>query len=490
MNFSLPLFSHSRDTRGTLISRDTHSFATISQVDLKLATAIFIGKTVGFFTKLTGGGATAAPGLYALKIDPKLVRKISQKNQVDSIIISGTNGKTTTSRLTFGILSAKYKIIHNRQGSNLLRGIASTLISQSSISGKIEPKLAIWEVDEAALPKVIENTKPTIVVLLNLFRDQLDRYGETDTTRNKWQKSLSILPKETVLIANADDPQIGFIAQNFKGRVIFFGINETKLELPEISHVADIKHCLNCGSKLEYQTILSSHMGHYSCPNCSFIRPNPNIYATKLKFNPNFSTSLKLNFNSQLSTLNYNLPGLYNVYNILAAISVANFLGIERESIKTSISNFSAAFGRFQKIKIAGKNAVIFLIKNPTGANEVLRILSQKKNLDVLVILNDKIADGRDVSWIWDTNWEVLSSKVNSICVSGTRAWDMASRLKYAGFKLSKNNVEENILSSINFTVKNMDTKNTLIILPTYTALLSLQKLLPKMGDTTKWHED
>lgn len=458
-------------------------------MDLKLLTAILIGKTIGFLTKLTGGGATAAPGLYALKIDPQLVKKISKKNQQDSIIISGTNGKTTTSRLAFDILSAKYKIIHNRQGSNLLRGIASTLVSQSSISGKIEPKLAIWEVDEAALPQVIDSTKPKIIVLLNIFRDQLDRYGETDTTRNKWQKSLSVMPKESVLIANADDPQISHIAQNFKSRVIFFGINETKLELPEISHVADIKHCLNCGSKLEYQTVLSSHLGHYSCPNCNFKRPKPDVFATNLIFKSDYSISLNLTVNGQRSTVNCPLPGLYNVYNILAASAIANYLKIDRAEIKKTITSFSAAFGRFQKIKFQGKNATIFLIKNPTGANEVLRVLSQKKNLDVLVILNDKIADGRDVSWIWDTNWEVLSSKVNSICVSGTRAWDMALRLKYAGFKLSKNMINTDINYSLNFTVKSITPNEELIILPTYTALLSVQKSLSKQGEG-KWHQD
>lgn len=464
-------------------------------MDLKLTLSLLIGKAVSLLIKAKGGGATAAPGLYALKIDPNLVKKLTKNLNENSIVVSGTNGKTTTSRLIADILSKKFNIIHNRQGSNLLRGIASTLISQASFSGKITKALGVWEVDEATLPEALDNIKPKIVVLLNLFRDQLDRYGEVDSIRNKWQKSLSALPKNTILIANSDDPQISFMARNFKGKVIFFGINEKKLNLPEISHVADIRHCLNCGSKLEYQTVLSSHMGHYSCLNCSFIRPNPDIYATDLKFNSDFTSSIDLSINNQPfefsqgkhTTINYQLPGLYNVYNILAAAAVANTLAIDLKNVKYSISNFSAAFGRFQKVKIQGKITHIFLIKNPAGANEVLRVISQRENLDILAILNDKIADGRDVSWIWDTNWEVLSSKVNSIYVSGTRAWDMATRLKYAGFKLSKNNVEENILSSINFTMKNTNTKNTLIILPTYTALLKLQKLLPKMGDTTKW---
>lgn len=459
-------------------------------MDLRLISAILIGKTIGFLTKLTGGGATAAPGLYALKIDRQLVEKISKKNQHDSIIISGTNGKTTTSRLLFEILSTKYKIIHNRQGSNLLRGIASTLISQSSISGKIEPKLAIWEVDEAALPQVINSTKPKIVVLLNLFRDQLDRYGETDTTRNKWQKSLSLMAKETVLIANADDPQISFIAQKFKGKVIFFGVNQTKLNLPEISHVADIKHCLNCGSKLEYQVVFSSHLGHYSCPNCSFKRPSPSVSTSNLKFNSNFSTSAGIAINNHQLTINYHLPGLYSAYNVLAASAIANYLGIDRADAKKTISSFSAAFGRSEEIIIQGKKAKIFLIKNPTGANEVLRVLALKEKINLLLALNDNLADGRDVSWIWDTNWEVLSNKVKSVSITGVRAWDMGLRLKYAGLKLSKKMINEDINYSLNFTVKNTGQNETLIILPTYTAMLEIQKILAKTGKGPKWHED
>lgn len=469
-------------------------------MDLRLISAILIGKTIGFFTKLTGGGATAAPGLYALKIDPQLVKKLTKNLNENSIVVSGTNGKTTTSRLIADILSTKFNIIHNRQGSNLLRGIASTLVSQSSLSGKIKQKLAIWEVDEATLPEALINIKPKIIVLLNLFRDQLDRYGEVDTVRNKWQKALSALPKDTVLIANADDPQIAYIAKDFKGKVVFFGINDNKLKLPEISHVADIRHCLNCDSKLEYQAVLSSHLGHYFCPNCNFKRPTPTVFTTNLKFNSDFSTTLKLTLNSQLSpskknppleeTFNYNLPGLYNVYNILAATVIANYFKIYKTEIKKSIANFSAAFGRSEATKIQGKKAKIFLIKNPTGANEVLRVLALKERINLLIALNDNLADGRDISWIWDTNWEILLNKVVSVSVCGIRAWDMALRLKYANFKLSKKMINEDINYSLNFTVKNMDRDESLIILPTYTAMLEIQKVLSKTEKGPKWHED
>lgn len=458
-------------------------------MDLRLVSAILLGKIIGSLTKFMGGGATAAPGLYALKIDAKIIEKLTKNQHINSIVVSGTNGKTTTSRLISDVLSTKFKIIHNRQGSNLLRGIASTLISQTSLFGKTHQNLAIWEVDEAILPETLLHVKPKILVLLNLFRDQLDRYGEVDSLRDKWQKSLELLPKSAILIANADDPQICYITQNFKGKVIFFGVNETKLDLPEISHVADIRYCLNCGSKLHYSLILSSHLGHYSCPNCGFMRPNPDVFATDLKFKPNFSTSANFSINNQHSTFNYQLPGLYNAYNILAALSVSLQFKINSKVIRSAIFNFSAAFGRAEEITIQGKKARIFLIKNPTGANEVIRVLAQHHKLNLFIALNDNFADGRDVSWIWDTNWDVLSNKINLVTVSGTRAWDMTTRLKYAGFKLSKKLIDTNINYSLNRLVKSISENELFVILPTYTALLEIKKGISKSERNSEWHK-
>lgn len=466
-------------------------------MDLRLTFAILIGKTIAIANKITGSGGTAAPGLYALKIDPNLVKKLSSKFKYGNIVISGTNGKTTTSRLTADILSQKFKIIHNRQGSNLLRGIASTLIANSSLLGMLKPNLGIWEVDEATLPQAIENTNPKSIVLLNLFRDQLDRYGEVDTVRAKWQKALQdlILQKDQILILNADDPGVSYLAKGFKGKVVYFGVEDKKLDLPQVANVADIKHCLNCGANLVYSTLLTAHMGHYVCPKCDFKRPKPQVSASNLKFHQDFSTSVQLTVNSSLRfnrssrfTVGYKLPGLYNVYNVLAAAALCDSLNIDHTKIKEKITSFSAAFGRFQSIDIQGKAATIFLIKNPAGANEVIRTISFLSNLNVLAILNDKIADGKDVSWIWDTNWEILTPKIKNLALSGTRCWDMATRIKYANYKVSKNDVCEDINYSLENAMAKLNKNDTLIILPTYTAMLELQKVLQKLGGT-KWHE-
>lgn len=466
-------------------------------MDSKLLLAIISGKFITAIIRIFGKtSATAAPGLFALKIDPKLVKKLSKQIQFGSIIISGTNGKTTTARLISTVLSQRYKIIHNRAGSNLLRGIASTLTSQASLLCKLKGNLAIWEVDEATLPEAIENTSPKIIVLLNLFRDQLDRYGEVDTIRAKWQKSLSKLPTNSTLILNADDPGISFLAKSFKGKTIFFGINDKQVNLPKTANVADIRHCLNCQSNLKYTAILSAHMGHYTCPNCHFQRPKPQINASKLQFMKDFKSKAKFSIfpaspaggNFQFS-IGYNLPGLYNVYNILAAFGVAYTLKIDLSIAKKAVQEFSAAFGRFQKIKIDYKNIIIFLIKNPAGANEVIRTLGQKDKLNLLLILNDNIADGRDISWIWDTDWELLTSKTKRIQIAGTRAWDLATRLKYAGYKLSKNDIYKEISYSIADSIDKLNKNDTLVILPTYTALLEVQKSLFKLAGGKKWHK-
>lgn len=453
-------------------------------MDLKLFLAVLVGKTISAIIKLKGGGATAAPGLYALKIDPDLVKKLSITNNLQSILVSGTNGKTTTSRLISDILSTKFKIIHNRQGSNLLRGIASTLISSNK-----KAELAIWEVDEATLSDAIENTNPKIIVLLNLFRDQLDRYGEIDSTRKKWQVAIGKLSKDTTLVLNADDPQMAYLAKSFRGKVVYFGVEEKTINLPQVENVADIKYCLNCNTKLNYDILYSSHLGHYTCPNCEIKRPKTQIYANNLKFKSDLATSLTLTINNKLETIDTSLPGFFNIYNILAASSVGQLHKIDKNEIKNKIENYQSAFGRFQKLKIKDRKVITFLIKNPAGANEVLRTIAQLKNINILPILNDNIADGRDVSWIWDTNWEILKSKTNQITTSGTRAWDMALRLKYAGLKVNKTNVHEQINNSINSAINQLNKDNTLIILPTYTSLLEVQETLNKLGGQTKWQK-
>lgn len=450
-------------------------------MDIKLFIALFVGKCTANILKLKGSGATAAPGLFALKIDPNLVKKLTIKNNLRSIVISGTNGKTTTARLIYEILKANHRIIHNRAGSNLLRGVASTLIENSSFFGKVQADLCLWECDEAALVPISKNINIETLVLLNLFRDQLDRYGEIDTIRNKWKLTIENLPKTATLILNSDDPSTNYLALFSRSKNIFFGVETDNINLPQVENVADVKYCIVCQHKLSYSKLFSAHLGKFTCAHCNFKRTSPQISASTLSFNPNFSTNMKVSSDKGIMSLNYGLPGLYNVYNVLAAISTATVYKTDPDRIKNAINKFAAAFGRFQTASIDSCETTTFLIKNPAGANEVIRILATKSNLNILAILNDKIADGRDVSWIWDTNWEALDGKVSNIYISGSRAYDLALRLKYAQLPIKQQNIITNIKSALSTSTKN----SSLIILPTYTAMLELQKYL----EGEKWHE-
>ena len=452
--------------------------------------SLLFGNAISSFLKFSGRGATAAPGLYASQINENLVRDLIERNNIKSIVISGTNGKTTTARIISHLLEDSYEIIHNRQGSNLIRGIASTLIQKSTLTGKINENLAIWESDEAVLPEIVKIIKPQILVLLNLFRDQLDRYGEIETIREKWQKAISHLPKNSTIIANADDPSITSLLREAQQKISFFGIGDKAIALPAISNISDVKLCPVCTHRLIYKTQFTAHLGEYFCQKCGFQRPSLIGYAQKIKFNTDFSSDFMFSFKKTGTAIIIKLPGLFNIYNFLSASIAVSELGISRDLIKAKILSFSGVFGRFQKVTVGDKEIIIFLIKNPTGANEIIRTISKIKNKHILAILNDKIADGKDVSWIWDTSWESLANTKSTFAVSGLRAWDLALRFKYAGIKMDNDDIQESIYYSIRHNLAKLDKNNTLYILPTYTAMLETQKVLSRMGAITKWHKD
>jgi len=460
-------------------------------VSIRFYLSLLIGKSIHLFLKFSGRGATAAPGLYALKINGNLVRNLIEKNNIKSVVISGTNGKTTTARIISHLLSEKYKIIHNRQGSNLIRGIASTLIEKSTLSGKINEELAIWESDEAVVSELVRIIKPQVLVLLNLFRDQLDRYGEIETIREKWRKAINNLPKGSTIIANGDDPSITSLLNDIRQKVIYFGIGDPAVALPPISNISDVKLCPICTSRLAYKTQFTAHLGDYTCQKCGFQRPELTGYARKINFNNDFSSDFELKSKKINISATIKLPGLFSIYNFLASSLVASELGIPSKFIKNQILTFPGVFGRFQKVLVRGREIIIFLIKNPTGANEIIRTISKIKNKKILAILNDKIADGKDVSWIWDTSWEALNDAGCSFAASGFRAWDLALRFKYAGISLNNDDIQESIYYSIRHNLNTMDKNFTLYILPTYTAMLETQKVLSKMGAVSKkWHKD
>ena len=430
---------------------------------IKLFFSITIAKVISQLSRLIPFiGGSALPGLIALKLNPTLINQISKKNQLKSIIVTGTNGKTTTSRLLGKILKTNnIKYIHNRAGSNLLRGIASTLINQSNNFGKIDKKLAIWEVDEAIVPQAIKQLNPSIILFNNLFRDQLDRYGEIDSISNKWKQGVNNLSKNTKLIINVDDPSLNYLSQSLKAKttLITFGLSKSLSQQQTLSHTADAIFCPKCHQPLKFTSIFTSHLGHYQCLQCNFKRSTPN--------------------NSLNKKITTNLPGIYNQYNILAATTIAKTLNLPQASINTAIKNFKPAFGRAETFKDKDKSVQILLVKNPTGFNTVLETLNKNKQLTnspLFLILNDLIADGTDVSWIWDVDFEILKSRKTPIIISGLRAYDLALRLKYAGINPKLIQLQPKLSKAFNQFI-NLKGKQA-YILPTYTAMLSLREIL------------
>lgn len=423
---------------------------------------ILIGKFIANISRLVNlGNGSTWPGHIALSLNPNFIRELIATNyKLKIILIAGTNGKTTTGRLIQTILEKNGKnVFQNAGGANLLNGIASSLIFNSDLSGKINKDFAIFEIDENTLPQILkEISNPEYIIILNLFRDQLDRYGEVNTIARKWIDAFRNLNKNTTLVLNTDDPQVAYLASHLEGvNVKYFGINPVNNTV-KTQHASDSTYCPNCGEKLTYNSTYFSHLGDWACKKCKFKHPEKTF----------------------TSSPTYPLSGTYNEYNTNAAVLLAKTLGLSNEKIIASLKNFKPAFGRQEILNINGKKVQIFLSKNPTGLNESLKTIANLNARNILIALNDRIPDGRDVSWIWDVDFEDFSSLFKNITVSGDRAFDMGLRLKYAEFKNFQ--TEENLMDAIKIAVDKTPKNETLHILATYSAMLEIRKILTGKG--------
>jgi UDP-N-acetylmuramyl tripeptide synthase len=444
-----------------------------------------LARVIGAASRRSGrGGGTTLPGRVLLRMEPEAIAKLGAGLTGGATMISATNGKTTTAGMLAAILTAEGREpVHNRAGSNMTWGVATALLEQRGTEG-------LFEVDEAWLPRVAQQLKPRLVVLGNLFRDQLDRYGEMEALAEEWAKAVAAAPAGTGLALNADDPLIADLGRDPdterpREGTLYFGVEDHSQALPELQHAFDAKHCRRCGHPYAYEVAFVGHLGHYSCPNCGAQRPRPDVAATRIELRGMAGSAATVRVPGGEIEVELPLPGLYNVYNALAAIAGAIKLGVEPERVAASLREMRAAFGRVETIPIGERDVSILLIKNPAGANEVLRTLKLEaqghaEGIDLWVALNDRIADGRDVSWVWDADFEVLSGAVRRVACAGTRAAEMALRLKYAGWPEDRIAVESDIATSLDAAVAASDGR--LFALPTYTALLELRKLLADRG--------
>lgn len=418
---------------------------------INFASTLF-GKSLIFGSStLNLGSGSTWPGHIALKANKNFIKDTLKNSNTKIVVIVGTNGKTTTGRLTTSIIREDGKsYLQNKAGANLVNGLASTLIRGSNIFGKLEKDYLIFEADENALPHVLEQIKPDYIICLDLFRDQLDRYGEVDSIAKKWHTAFEKLTDRTQLILNADDPQIAYLGTKTNAKISYFGLEGKG---GNIKHGADTTHCPKCSEKLEFKTVFFSHVGIWSCPKCKLKRPTPDL--TKLT--------------------NYPLPGTYNKYNALAAALFGKIDNIDESKIENAYRTFTPAFGRGEKIEYQGKTVQVFLSKNPTSFNESLETINELGGKNILLVLNDRIPDGLDISWIWDIDIENLIDKDANIAVTGDRVYDLALRLKYAE-KFS--HLEQDLEKAINIMAENTPTNETLYILPNYSAMLETRKIL------------
>ena len=443
---------------------------------IPLVISTLVARAVGTASRRSGkGGGTTLPGRVLNALNPAGMARLAARLEQGSAIISATNGKTTTAAMTAAILASRFRLAGNPAGANLSSGISTALLYTRGAD------LGLFEVDEAALPQVTEALKPRVLCLGNLFRDQLDRYGELELLAERWRGVVSGLPADNTLAVNEDDPQLAQLARG-RESVIRFGIEDERYGGP-LPHAADARYCSACGAAYSYELAYVGHLGKYSCPGCGFERMRPNIWAEEIELAGLTGSTFRLRLPERTVTVRLGLPGVYNIYNALAAATIGYALGARAEEIVSGLESTQAAFGRSERIAIGEQKLLLLLIKNPTGANEVVRTLVAGGTPKTLVIaLNDGIADGQDTSWIWDVDFEPLLGGLERLIASGGRAAEMALRFKYAGFPEAQIEVVSSPAEALDCGLELTDEKGELIVCPTYTAMLELQDVLVGRG--------
>jgi UDP-N-acetylmuramyl tripeptide synthase len=452
-------------------------------VRFPLFAEILAARGAARLSRLTGrGGGTTVPGKLLWKLDPGAIDRLAARLPGGSALVSATNGKTTTAAMVAEILRPHHRLAHNGSGANLMSGVASTLLAAR------DAELGLFEVDEGALPEVVARLHPRVVCLGNLFRDQLDRYGELELIAERWREAVAALPPDASLVVNGDDPQLGELARLRPGATVF-GLDDPRQARRSLQHAADSKYCVSCGTPYDYAAAYVGHLGDYRCPACGNARPKLDVVARDIELAGLEHASFTLVTAEETARVRLRLPGLYNVYNALAAAALARALGVPLRDIVQGLGRFDAAFGRFERIAIGHQQVLMLLIKNPAGANEAVRTLVDGRAPRLAVVaLNDAIADGRDVSWIWDVDFEPLLDGLETLVATGDRAAELALRFAYAGFPAERIDVVPNLEGALDRGIE-LAGEDELVILPTYTAMLALRKIVATRGNVAQYWE-
>jgi lipid II isoglutaminyl synthase (glutamine-hydrolysing) len=454
-----------------------------------LASKVAAAKAVGTLVRTAGrGGGTSLPGKVLTRLEPRAIGLLARRLRHGSAVISATNGKTTTAAMVASVLERTGEtLVHNRAGANMAGGVASALAAASRHGGReLAGEFGLFEVDEFWLGPVTEQLAPRAMLLGNLFRDQLDRFGELEIIADRWADVVVEQAGRAALVLNADDPLVADLGRADGARAagrhpLYFGVEDDSLTFAELQHAADSKHCRRCGHPYVYEAIYLAHLGRYACPNCGARRPEPAVVARDVELRGIRSAAFTLQAPEGTARIELPLPGLYNVHNALGAGALCLALGVPLDAVAAGLQAVAPAFGRAETVDLGGRATSILLVKNPAGANEVLRTLAlEGEQLDVFGVLNDNTADGRDISWVWDADWELLAPAVRHMTCSGSRAAELALRMKYAGVDEGRLTVKGSLREGLDAALANGS--GPLYALPTYTALLELRDLLAERG--------
>ena len=441
--------------------------------------AVLAGKATGALSRASGrGGGTTLPGDVARAIDPTVLRRLSQDLEGGAVLITGTNGKTTTSRLVASLLEGGGgRVIANRAGANLIYGATAAAVAGAGLNGRLKADWGVFEIDEATLPLAVEEIRPRAVLVGNLFRDQLDRYGELELLARTIHRALDKLPSTSRAVLNADDPRVGEIGLTLERPPLWYGLDDPAVAAPRLPHAADARTCPRCGASLRFKVVYYGHEGFYECPNDDFARPTPDLVGKKIQLDG----LDRIRLQAAGIPLEVPLGGLYNVYNVMAAFAVGRALGLDDPYMAERLRGAAAAFGRQERFQRDGRRFTMMLAKNPTGFNEILRESERARGRHFMIGLNDRIADGRDVSWIWDVDFEELAGRSDVVVPTGLRAFDLAVRLKYAGVDVAQPPQPE-LGAALDHLIASTPEGREGFLLCTYTAMLDLRALLVRRG--------
>jgi UDP-N-acetylmuramyl tripeptide synthase len=446
---------------------------------IRRTAAVWAGKATGALSRLSGrGGGTTLPGDVARAIDPTVLRRLTADLTQGSIVITGTNGKTTTARLLATMLEGVgQRVVANRSGANLIFGATAAALRSASPDGRLRADWGVFEIDEASLPRAVDEIQPKAAIVLNLFRDQLDRYGELEKIAKTIEAALVRLPEGARAVLNADDPRVGEIGLSLERKPLWFGIEDPRVASKHLPHAADARTCPRCGASLKFSAVYLGHDGVYVCPNGDFARPDPEITAKDVTVNGFDSLGMTVGE----TRIDLPVGGLYNAYNTLAAFATGLVIGLDREFMAQRMHDFKAAFGRQERLDFRGRHLVLVLSKNPAGFNETIRTAVEMAGATYFLLgLNDRKADGTDVSWIWDVDFEQLRGKARIVIPAGTRAHDLAVRLKYAGVDASL--PQSDVAKALDQLVAATPEGATVHLLCTYTAMLDVRAELVRRG--------